>query len=47
MKAQDGAQYSFIEGDELRDLTLAVQMYYEKVMRGIYGRDPATGQRLA
>ena len=47
LKAQDGAQYSFIEGDELRDLTLAVQMYYEKVMRGIYGRDPATGQRLA
>lgn len=47
LKAQDGAQYSFIEGDELRNLTLAVQMYYEKVMRDVYGRDPATGRQAA
>lgn len=47
LKAQDGARYSYIEGEELRNLTLAVQMYYERVTRGIYNRDPQTGQKLA
>lgn len=47
LKAQDGAKYSYIEGDELRNLTLAVQMYYEQVMRKVYKRDPRTGQKLA
>ena len=47
LKAQDGAQYSYIEGDELQNLTVAVQMYYEQVMRSVYHRDPATGQKLA
>lgn len=46
LKAQDGAEYSFVEGEELENLTLAVQMYYEKVMRGIYNRDPVTGREL-
>lgn len=46
MKAQDGAQYSYIEGEELRNLTLAIQMYFEQVMRGVYRRDPATGKKL-
>lgn len=46
LKAQDGAQYSYLEGDELQNLTLAVQMYYERVTRGIYKRDPQTGQKL-
>lgn len=47
LKAQDGAQYSYVEGEELKNLTLAVQMYYEQVMRGLYKRDPQTGQKLA
>ncbi len=47
MKAQDGASYSYIEGEELRNLTVAIQMYYEQVMQGVYKRDPATGKKLS
>lgn len=47
MKAQDGAQYSFIEDQELQNLTMAIQMYYEQVMQGIYKRDPASGKKLS
>lgn len=47
LKAQDGAQYSYIEGTELENLALSVQMYYERVMREIYHRDPHTGQKLS
>lgn len=46
LKAQDGKVYKFIEGDELRNLSLAIQLYYEKVSRDIYHRDPVTGQKL-
>lgn len=46
LKAQDGKVYKFIEGEELRNLTLAVRLYYEAVARGIYRRDPLTGQPL-
>lgn len=44
LKAQDGARYSYLEGQELDNLLLAIGMYYERVMRGVYGRDPASGQ---
>lgn len=47
LKAQDGTQYSYLEGQELQNLAIAVQMYYEKVMRGIYKRDPKTGKKLS
>ena len=47
LKAQDGNVYKFIEGEELRNLTLAIQLYYEKVSREIYGRDPVTGLMLS
>jgi hypothetical protein len=47
LKAQEGAHYSFLEGEELRNLTMAIQMYYEQVARKIYKRDPRTGQKLA
>lgn len=47
LKAQDGAQYSYVEGEEFKNLVLAIQMYYEQVMRGIYKRDPQTGHKLA
>jgi hypothetical protein len=46
LKAQDGAQYSYVEGKELQDLTTAIAMYYDKVMPGIYKRDPQTGEKL-
>ena len=47
LKAQEGARYSYIEGDELKNLLTAIGMYYEKVARNIYKRDPQTGQKLA
>ena len=46
LKVQSGRVYKYIEGDELRNLAVAVRMYYERVMRGIYKRDPATGEPL-
>lgn len=46
LKAQDGRVYKFIEGDELRNLVLVIRLYYEAVARGIYKRDPITGQPL-
>ncbi len=47
LKVQEGARYSFIEGEELDNLIAATTMYYEQVMRGVYGFDPKTGQPLA
>lgn len=46
LKAQDGRVYKFLEGEELRNLTLAIRLYYEAVARGIYKRDPSTGRPL-
>lgn len=46
LKAHNGARYSYLEGAELKNLLVAVNMYYEKVMRGIYRRDPDTGHPL-
>lgn len=46
LKAYDGAQYAFIEGEELQNLSLAISAYYERVARNIYHRDPKTGQKL-
>lgn len=47
LKAQDGTQYSYLDGEELQNFGIAVQMYYEQVMRNVYHRDPATGQKFA
>lgn len=47
LKAQEGARYSYLEGQELDNLLLAIGMYYERVMRGVYVRDPNTGASLA
>jgi hypothetical protein len=47
LKAQEGARYSYLEGSELNNLLLAIGMYYERVMRGVYKRDPQTGRSLA
>ena len=46
LKAQDAARYSYIEGTELKNLLLAISMYYERVMRGVYHRNPRSGQPL-
>lgn len=46
LKAQDGANYRYLEGQELQNFGLAVRLYYEQVMRGIYKKDPYTGQPL-
>ena len=47
LKVQQGARYSFIEGDELTNLVTATSMYYEQVARNIYKRDPQSGEKLA
>lgn len=47
LKVQEGARYSYLEGKELENLAFAVQMYYERVMREVYKRDPQTGEKLA
>lgn len=46
LKVQDGPRYSYLEGQELNNLLMAIQMYYERVTREIYNRDPQTGEKL-
>ncbi len=46
MKVQEGARYSFLEGEELANFDAATAMYYERVMREVYGYDPVTGKPL-
>ena len=45
-KVQEGARYSYIEGQELEHFVLATKLYYEEVARNIYRIDPATGKKL-
>lgn len=47
LKVQEGARYYYIEGSELVNLVNAMRIYYDRVTRDIYRRDPATGKRLA
>ena len=46
LKVQEGARYSYLEGEELQNFGIAIRMYYEQVARQVYHRDPATGQSL-
>ncbi len=46
LKAQEGARYSYLEGGELNNLLTAINLYYERVMRAVYHRDPKTRQPL-
>lgn len=46
LKAQEGARYNFLEGQELENFTLATRLYYEQIAREIYKCDPHTGQPL-
>ncbi len=46
LKAQEGARYNFIEGEELDNFMLSTRLYYERIAREVYSRDPHTGQPL-
>lgn len=46
LKVQDGAQYYYIEGNELDNLLLAIRTYYEKVARDVYNFDALTGKMI-
>lgn len=46
LKVQDAQPYQAVEGEELKNLIMAIQLYYEQVVRGIYHYDPATGRPL-
>lgn len=46
LKVQEGARYSYLEGEELQNFGIAIRMYYEQVAREVYHRDPATGKKL-
>ncbi|MBM3209755.1 hypothetical protein FJZ39_00190 [Candidatus Saccharibacteria bacterium] len=46
LKAQGGARYSYLEGQELDNFLVAVQLYYERISREIYKRHPETGSPL-
>lgn len=46
LKVQEGARYSYLEGEELQNFGLSVRMYYEQVTREVYKRDPSTGKKL-
>jgi NAD(P)-dependent dehydrogenase (short-subunit alcohol dehydrogenase family) len=44
-KFQDGgANYAFIEDDELKNLSVATKLYKERTLRDLYKRDPKTGK---
>jgi hypothetical protein len=40
LKVQEGARYSYVEGQELENLQMAIQMYYERVARELYHIEP-------
>ncbi|MDO5343737.1 MAG: hypothetical protein Q4F02_02430 [Candidatus Saccharibacteria bacterium] len=44
LKIQPNYQYSYLEGEELRNFVLAVNEYHERVARQLYHRDPRTGR---
>jgi hypothetical protein len=46
LKAQEGARYSFLEGQELENFVVATRLYYEEIAREIYKVDPQTGRPL-
>lgn len=46
LKVRDGGHYQYLEGEELKNFGLAVRLYYEQVMRGIYRQEPYTGVDL-
>jgi hypothetical protein len=47
LKAQEGAQYSYLEGDELQNLFIAIHLYHDTVVRDVYNYDSLTAQKAA
>lgn len=47
LKVTEGPRYRFLEGQELANFVTATELYYEKVSRDIYRRDPRTGLEFA
>jgi hypothetical protein len=47
LKAQEGARYSYLEGQELENILLAIDMYYERVMSTVYGQSADSAPSLA
>lgn len=47
LKVKENNRYSYIDGQELENFTLAIKLYYERVARSIYHRDPYTGKFLS
>ncbi len=46
LKIQPGPRYSYLEGEELQNFGLAIRIYYERVSREVYKRNPATGKKM-
>lgn len=46
MKATGSGKYKPVTGAELENLIMAMQLYYEQVLRGIYELDPRTGRPI-
>lgn len=46
LKVQTGRDYKYVEGVELQNLTIAIRLYYERIMRSIYHYDPYTGATI-
>jgi len=46
LKVRVGEPYTYITGQELQNLSMAVQLYYENVMREVYKRDHKTGKPI-
>lgn len=40
LKVQEGARYSFIDGQELENFMSAIHLYYERVARELYHTEP-------
>ncbi len=45
-KVQPGPRYIQLTGEELKNFHQAVMIYFERVMREVYERDPKTGKKL-
>lgn len=46
LKVQEGARYSYLEGQELQNFMSAIQLYYSRVAREVYNTEPKTPAEL-
>ncbi|OYX44063.1 hypothetical protein B7Y94_00590 [Candidatus Saccharibacteria bacterium 32-49-12] len=46
LKVQPGPKYTYLDGEELRNLVLATKEYYERTTRQLYGHDPQPNRPL-